>query len=170
MAEDFVIETTNENGVVEQERVALNLRELNLSNRSLVRIVGPLERVTTLQELYVHRNQSISGVESHAILVLFVQLSHNCFVDVPACVLALTRLKLLWVSLGSLPDPDVSSLWVADSCAASIEPLVVSPRCHWSNDVVNASLCENCHRVRSRVSSAPCSRSLGITSSDCRDR
>jgi hypothetical protein len=54
MAEDFLIETTNERGVVTQERVSVSVNEtvLNLSNRSLVRIVG-LEQATLLQKLNV---------------------------------------------------------------------------------------------------------------------
>jgi hypothetical protein len=65
MAEDFLIETTNESGVVKQERVSVNQMELWLTKRSLIRIDG-LERATTLQTLNVQTNQRISGVESHA--------------------------------------------------------------------------------------------------------
>jgi hypothetical protein len=55
MAEDFpLIETTNERGFVEQTRVSVNEIVLDLSDRSLVRIVG-LERATTLQQLDIHR-------------------------------------------------------------------------------------------------------------------
>jgi hypothetical protein len=57
MAEDFVVETTNDSGVVNQERVSVNQRVLNLSNRSLVRIVG-LERATKLQRLHVPPTKS----------------------------------------------------------------------------------------------------------------
>jgi hypothetical protein len=64
---DFVVETTNESGVVEQERVSLNKTVLRLNDRKLVRIDG-LERATKLQKLFVHRaNQRISGVKSHAL-------------------------------------------------------------------------------------------------------
>jgi hypothetical protein len=68
MADDFLIETTNESGGVEQERVSLNRTELaDLGNRSLVRIDG-LERATTLQKLYVSRPiKRISVAESHAL-------------------------------------------------------------------------------------------------------
>jgi hypothetical protein len=55
MAEDFVVETTNESGVVEHERVSVNETVLQLRDRSLVRIVGPLARATTLQRLVVRR-------------------------------------------------------------------------------------------------------------------
>jgi hypothetical protein len=100
MAEDFVVETTNESGGVEQKRVSVNATELSLANRGLVRIVG-LERVTSLRRLYVHRLQSthfwcrISRIFSS----FLVQLEDNCFVDVPVCVLASTQLTGLHVCL-----------------------------------------------------------------------
>jgi hypothetical protein len=96
MAEDFVVETTNESGIVEQERVSVNGTVLRLANRSLVCIVG-LERATMLQTLKV-RGPMHFWCRISRILV-FVQLSRNCFVDVPACVLALTQLTVLEVSL-----------------------------------------------------------------------
>jgi hypothetical protein len=66
MADDFVVETTNERGIVNQEHVSVNQTELDLRWRRLVRIVG-LKRATTLQRLNVNRpNRCISGVESHA--------------------------------------------------------------------------------------------------------
>jgi hypothetical protein len=52
MADDFLIETTNERGVVEQERVFVDQTQLWLTDRSLVRI-DSLERATTLQQLNV---------------------------------------------------------------------------------------------------------------------
>jgi hypothetical protein len=94
---DFVVETTNESGVVEQEHVSVNQMGLSYHNRSLARI-GGLERATTLKTLFVPIN-ALSGVESHAFSLLFVQLDNNCFVDVPACVLASTQLTFLHVSL-----------------------------------------------------------------------
>ena len=97
MAEHFLIETTNETCVVEQVRVSLNQTRLSLAGRSLVRIVG-LERATTLQILNVQTNQRIFWRRISRILV-FVQLEDNCFVDVPACVLALTQVDFLSVSV-----------------------------------------------------------------------
>jgi hypothetical protein len=137
---DFLIETTNENGVVEQQRVAFNQTELDLRNRSLVRIVG-LERATALKTLAVHRlNQPHFWCRISCFLVLFVKLSHNCFVDVPAYVLAMTQLDALYVSLVLVL---VSSLCVADSSSALCEPLVVSSRCHWPHDGVDTPSREN---------------------------
>jgi hypothetical protein len=49
---NFLIETTNDSGVVKQERVSVNQTVLSLGWRSLVRIVG-LERATTLEHLDV---------------------------------------------------------------------------------------------------------------------
>jgi hypothetical protein len=57
MAEDFVVETTNERGIVEQTRFSANQTVLQLNGRSLVRIDG-LERATTLQRLVVRRPKS----------------------------------------------------------------------------------------------------------------
>jgi hypothetical protein len=54
MADFFVVETTNERGVVNQERVSVNQTMFDVSNRSLVRIVG-LERATALRRLHVCR-------------------------------------------------------------------------------------------------------------------
>jgi hypothetical protein len=96
---DFVVETTNESGVVEQERVSVNETDLRLFNRSLVCIVG-LERATALQRLSVHRlNHRVFCVESHAFSSILVQLDNSRFVDVPACVLASTQLDYLNVRL-----------------------------------------------------------------------
>jgi hypothetical protein len=64
MAEDFLIETTNQRGIVTQKLVSVNQTGLRLANRSLVRVVG-LERATTLQRLHVRRpNARIVGDES----------------------------------------------------------------------------------------------------------
>jgi hypothetical protein len=52
MAEDFVVETTNESGIVEQVRVSVSQTMLDMSSRSLVRIVG-LGRATTLKTVHV---------------------------------------------------------------------------------------------------------------------
>jgi hypothetical protein len=53
MADFFVIETTNESGVVKQESVSVNLTNLSVGHRGLVRIDG-LERATMLRKLGVH--------------------------------------------------------------------------------------------------------------------
>jgi hypothetical protein len=96
---DLIVETTNESGVVKQEYVSVSQTELDLRWRSLVRIDGSLERATTLKELYVILER-ISGVESYAFSsFIFGQLNNNCFVDVPACVLALTRVDFFSVSV-----------------------------------------------------------------------
>jgi hypothetical protein len=100
MAEHFLIETTNESGVVEQERVSVKQTELDWRNRSLVRIVGPLERATALRQLVVHRQSTHFWCRISRILV-FVQLHDNCLFDVPACVLASTQLEYLSVSVVS---------------------------------------------------------------------
>jgi hypothetical protein len=124
---DFLIETTNERGVVEQKRVSMNGTVLSLANRSLVRIAG-VERATMLRQLHVSRPiNRISGVESHAFSSFLVQLEDNCFVDVPACMLALTQLTFLNVGVLS---SFCFFVVVADSAAALQEPLVVSARCH----------------------------------------
>jgi hypothetical protein len=92
---DFEVETTNESGIVKQER-ALNQTMLYLGDRSLVRIDG-LERATTLKTLLVQHQSTHFRCRISRILVRFVQLNNNCFVDVPACVLELTQLDFLSV-------------------------------------------------------------------------
>jgi Leucine-rich repeat (LRR) protein len=64
MAEDFVVETTNERGIVEQTRFSANQTVLQLNGRSLVRIDG-LERATTLQRLVVRRPKSTAFLVSN---------------------------------------------------------------------------------------------------------
>jgi hypothetical protein len=137
---DFVIETTNESDVVEQKRVSANQTVLNLSRCGLVRVVG-LEQATTLKTLYVRRRINRIWCRISRILVLSVQLHNNCFVDVPACVLAMTQLSDLSVSLVLFLF--VSSLSFADSSAARMEPLVVSARCPWSLDGADRALGAN---------------------------
>jgi hypothetical protein len=162
---DFLIETTNESGTVNQERVSANETVLNLSRRSLVRIVG-LERATRLQRLNVRRPINAFLVSNLSrFLFLFVQLNANCFVDVPACVLALTQLEHLWVSL-------VLFVVVLTPLAALLEPLVVCVRRHWSNDGFDKP-----HRETDTdaafalaVSPSPSSSSLRIVSISCHAR
>jgi hypothetical protein len=101
MAEDFLIETTNESGIVRQERVYMNETELELGYLNLVRIDG-LERATELKDLYVlsFSDQLTLVLVSHLThsRCSFAQLPNNRFVDVPACVLASTQLTCLNVS------------------------------------------------------------------------
>jgi hypothetical protein len=102
---DFVIETTIERGVVNQERVSVDVTALPLAHLSLVCVDGPLERATRLQTLYVYNRdtQRSAGDDSHALSSFsFIQLNGNCFVDVPAAVLALTRLSVLHVGVSSV--------------------------------------------------------------------
>jgi Leucine-rich repeat (LRR) protein len=115
----FVVETTNESGIVEQKRVLANDTVLYLPGHSLVRIDG-LERATMLQNLYVQPQSTHCLVSNLTHLRSFVQLNSNRFVDVPACVLALTRLEILNVSLVLVPF--VSSL-------SLLTPLQLSGNC-----------------------------------------
>jgi hypothetical protein len=64
MAEDFVVETTNESGTVEQTRFSVNQTVLRLANRSLARIVC-LERATALRQLVVRRPKSTAFLASN---------------------------------------------------------------------------------------------------------
>jgi hypothetical protein len=79
MAEDFVIETTNESGAVNQERVSLSQIMLVLRDRSLVRIDG-LERATVTKKLIslqVHDACPLScdGSVSHMNMIVLFALS-----------------------------------------------------------------------------------------------
>jgi hypothetical protein len=73
MADFFVIETTNESGIVEQKRVLSNDTVLYLPGRSLVRIDG-LERATTLQQLHVRPPLSSHFLASNISHILVVSL------------------------------------------------------------------------------------------------
>jgi hypothetical protein len=128
---EFLIETTNEDGVVEERRVSLDQTRLDLAFRSLVRIVG-LERATTLQRLQVPR--------PIVAFLLVLNLTHarrfRAARQQPlrrrASVCA--RIDTARASRReSRSLPFVSSLVVADSTAAQLEPLVVSTRCNMSN-------------------------------------
>jgi hypothetical protein len=68
---DFVIEATNERGIVEQELVTVNQMALDLSHRRLVRIDGALARATKLEQLYVHPTNTYP----------FAHFSPICFVS-----------------------------------------------------------------------------------------
>jgi hypothetical protein len=102
MAEEFVTEATNERGAGQRKQLSVKeTTQFWLRDLSLVDLVG-LERGTMLKELYVR--QRMSGVDSHAFTFVFrVQLNGNCFVDVPACVLALTQIVFLNVCLSFSP-------------------------------------------------------------------
>jgi hypothetical protein len=73
---DFVIETTIERGVVNQERVSVDVTALPLAYLSLVCVDGPLERATRLQTLYVqprrHAAQCWRRFSRIRIVVVFV--------------------------------------------------------------------------------------------------
>jgi hypothetical protein len=76
---------------------------------------------------------------------VFLQLYSNCFVDLPACVLALTQLGFLDVrslfgSVVVVADADT------DSSVAQVESLVVSARGDRSNVGVDGASCENSMR------------------------
>jgi hypothetical protein len=101
MADFCVVETTNESGVIKQERVSVNETDFSAGYCGLVRIDG-LERATMLEELAVRDRQRVSAFLSHAFWSSFTQLFGNCFVDVPECVLALTQLTSLKVRFVSL--------------------------------------------------------------------
>jgi hypothetical protein len=138
MAEDVVIETTNERGIVEQARVSANQTELDLRNRKLVGIDG-VERATTLKKLQVTNQRNFRCRISRS-LVVFVQLDKNCFVDMPACVLASTQLAILDVSLVRVLAFLVVLL---TPFAALLEPLVLCARCHRSNESVDKTRSDN---------------------------
>jgi hypothetical protein len=100
VSDNFVsFETTDVRGTVEQKRLSVNETVLDLSYLDLFRIVG-LERATTLRTLVVRRPKTHFWCRiSHVLVVSLSQLNNNNFVDVPACVLALSLLDILDVSL-----------------------------------------------------------------------
>jgi hypothetical protein len=98
MTDYFLVETTNEGGIVVQMRVSVNETELDLGSGTRVRIDG-LERATRLRRLYVQPTAINAFWCRISRILALSQLFDNRFVDVPACVLALTQLRLLDVSL-----------------------------------------------------------------------
>jgi hypothetical protein len=63
---DFVVNATNESGVIKQERMSVHHTTLDLSELSLVRING-LERATKLESLNVQSPIDVSLSISHAL-------------------------------------------------------------------------------------------------------
>jgi hypothetical protein len=149
---DFVVETTNERGVVERERVSMNETKLHLSYRRLVRIDGlELKRETlksrTLKTLFVRR--PINAFLVSSLICSLVSFSSTATV-LSTCLRVCSRWRdstfSTWVSFSSFCFLVV----VADSSAALRQPLVVSARCHWPHDGVDRALCVDWHRARSR--------------------
>jgi hypothetical protein len=121
-----VLETVDERGAINHERVSVSQRELNLGWRSLVRIVGPLERATSLLQLHV----SPTNLRR---LYYLTQLSRS------VAQKRLRRRATVRIRIDApRRSPRESSVCVfvvlVDSSAAPIEPFVVFTRCDWPND------------------------------------
>jgi hypothetical protein len=131
MAEDFLIETRNENGIVEQQRVSVDETVLWLTNRGLV---------PTVQQLYVRTHFPVSNL-THSRLFYSAEQQ-------PLCRRASVRTQLVQLDVSLVLRP-LFVVVVAHLSAALPEPLVVSPLSDRSHDGVERPLRENCHRVRS---------------------
>jgi Arc/MetJ family transcription regulator len=163
---DFLIETTNERGVVTQERVSVNETDLRLFNRSLVRIDG-LERATTLRYLNVHQSTHfwcrISRILVDSRSVQHQLLRRRASVCARVDTTPLSR-------RASRSPPFVSSLSLLTPLQVPVEPPVVPSRCHWPHDGVDRTQGETDTAFALAVSLAPFSSSLTIASFACQER